>query len=445
MSKIAFVKIKNIMGIDELEFAPDGTLTEITGKNGRGKTSVLQAIQSVTGAPEAQLLRKGAEQGEVVLVLDDGTELVNKVTADKSTKSVIRDGKKVARPAEVIKQLTDLLSVNPIEFLTARKQDRARVLLESMPIELDVAALAKAAGRKVDTVEGLAPLDVIDAIHKRVFEDRTGTNRAVKEKDATINQMRQVLPEVPAGVSANEDELREQVEAARGVAAAEKQRIDTKLAGLRTTTQAAIDAARAAAQEKIALLQEQIAQEKADAEAAITAQKDNLARLEGLASKQETLNAEKLAAAVAPLNEQLALIRNNREMFAKREQALETIATMEKELVDLEKDAASQTAALARIDAYRDSLISKLPIPGLVVAGGEITRDGILFDRLNTAQQVQIAIEIAKLRAGELAIACIDNFEMLDPEAFEEFKARAAESNLQLFVTRVSGEEFTVQ
>lgn len=438
MTKIAKVRISNILGIDELEFTPDGKLTEITGKNGKGKTSVLEAIKSVAGGSDATLLRKGTEKGEVVLVLDDGTELANKVTAAASTKTVTRDGKKVSKPAEVIRQLTDMLSVNPVEFLTARKQDRVKVLLESMPINLDTERLAKAARRPVDADPGVHPLALIEMVRKQVFEDRTGTNRAVKEKDATINQMTVALPEVPEGVSANEDELNAQLEAARAAANTEADRIATKLDAIRLEKQSAIDKVRADTQAEVDRL-------RAAEQEAIAEIKSDLADKEGKAGRQKEINKERFNTAADPIKATLAVIKSNRDAYAKREQTVAFIEKMKTELADLEKDAANQTQALADIDAYKAELVNNLPIKGLEVVDGEVMRDGIVFDRLNTAQQVDIAIEIAKLRAGELAIMCVDGLELMDPTAFAEFRRRVEESNIQLFVTRVSDEEFTIK
>ncbi len=113
--RIPQIKLSNILGIAELEFTPEG-FNEISGPNGTGKTSVLEAIKSaLSTGHDATLLRKGAEKGEAVLVLDDGTELTRTVTSDKSTNKVRRDGKNVTRPAEAIKQLTDALSLDPVD------------------------------------------------------------------------------------------------------------------------------------------------------------------------------------------------------------------------------------------------------------------------------------------------------------------------------------------
>lgn len=424
---IAHVKISNILGITELEFTPEG-FTQISGRNGEGKTSVLEAIKAaVQGGHDATLLRKGAEKGEIVLVLDDGTEISKRVTERASPVTVVQDGKKAQRPTDVLKQLTDMLSVNPVDFLRAPKKDRVKVLLETMPLEADTEKLAELSGIPVRAQPGIHALAVIEAVRKEVFDDRTGTNRAVKEKDATINQLKLAMPDAPDGVEGSEDELAQKLEAARTTKDAELTRIETKLTGIRATKQQEIDAI------------------KAEAQAKIDAIRAELTDIESKASTQRERTIEKFNAAAAPLNASLTAIKANRNAFAKREQALATVEQMEKELVDLQQDAARQTTALESIDAYKAELLADLPIPGLEVIDGELFRDGVPFDRLNTAQQVAIAVEIAKLRAGDLKVCCVDGLELLSSDAFEAFKASALESDLQLFVTRVSDADFSVE
>jgi hypothetical protein len=110
----------------------------------------------------------------------------------------------------------------------------------------------------------------------------------------------------------------------------------------------------------------------------------------------------------------------------------------------LQDTAISQSTALTEIEKYKSELLSSLPIPGLTVLDGEIYRDGVQFDRLNTAQQVGIAVEIAKLRAGDLAIICCDGLELLDTDSYQEFHNQAVESGMQLFITRVSDDDFSI-
>lgn len=110
----------------------------------------------------------------------------------------------------------------------------------------------------------------------------------------------------------------------------------------------------------------------------------------------------------------------------------------------LEKQAKTQTQALEDLDHYKLELLQSLPIPGIEVRDGDIFRDGVQFDRLNTAQKVDIAVAIAKLRSGALSIVCVDGLELLDADHYKAFKKTAEKSGLQMFVTRVAGEGFNI-
>ena len=192
-------------------------------------------------------------------------------------------------------------------------------------------------------------------------------------------------------------------------------------------------------------MQDSIEAIKAEAQAKIDAERAKLAEIEGKAGTQREKSLQKFAAEREPVAAQLATIRTNRDLAARRAQTLDTIETLETELETLSEDAERQTAALAALDQYKSDLLASLPIPGLEVRDGEVFRDDVPFDRLNTAQQVDVAVEIAKLRAGELGVICVDGLELLDSKALQAFRDRALDSGLQLFITRVAdGDELSI-
>lgn len=436
--KIQQLTISNILGLNHLELTPGG-FTTIAGPNGAGKTSVLEAIKgALQQGHDATLLRQGAEKGEVVLVLDDGVSITKKVGADAS-KTEVRDadGKLIPRPAEVIKGLTDMLSVNPVEFLAAPKKDRVKVLLESMPLEVDAEKLTAIAGVRVQQQPGVHALHILEAVHKQVYDARTGTNRAVKEKDATINQLRQAMPAAGEGVEGNEADVEAQIQAATAARDTTLGKITTKLDGIKTKAQTDIDGIRTELQEAIDKL-------KAEAQAKVDAIKADVLDNETRAGAAREKAHTKHATDTAPLQAALTALRADRSNAARREQALATISTMVTELEGLRTEAQNQTDALAGIEKYKSELLQSLPIRGLEVRDGEIFRDGVPFDRLNTAQQVEIAVGIATLRAGELGVVCVDRIESLDDANLEELRKQATDAGLQMFVTRVGGEEFAI-
>lgn len=429
MTKIAKIRINNILGIDELEFDA-GQFNQISGPNGTGKTSVLEAIKAtLRGGHDATLLRTGAEKGETVLVLDDGTEIAKRVTPAASTTVVKNaDGKRESKPADTIKRLTDLISINPVDFLRATKKERVNVLLESLPIEIDHDRLEQIAGKAFTEYpvskwrEGTHALILIDSIRTAIFNERTGTNRAVKEKHATINQLADTLPDGEAEAPASADDLLAQIVAADQKRDAELQRIDAKLAGLR-----------AEAEERIEALRQQIADEQR-----------KFSEIQGLAGRQREMTITQHRDSTAILRHDLSTIQAAQRAAAKHEATRQTIATMNEDAARLQAEADAQTAAIEGLDAYKSELLANLPIKGLTVEDGEIFRGGVQFDRLNTAQQVEIAVEIAKLRAGELGVICCDGLELLDSERYAEFQKQTIASGMQMFITRVSDDAFTI-
>lgn len=424
MTTISHIKISNILGIAELDFAA-GRFVQISGPNGSGKTSILEAIKAtLRSGHDATLLRSGTTSGEAVIVLDDGMEITKRIN-ESGSDTVVKDatGRRVAKPGTVVAGLADLFSVNPVDFLRAGKKERVAVLLESLPIELDYTRLPSLPSVDAPILPpGVHALVALDATRKAIFDARTGTNRAVKEKHATINQLAATLPDKATDVPGGADGLLGQLSELNKAKDAELERIHTKLEGLRTTMEQECEALRRQ----------------------IQAKQDGFNEITAKATTQRQLTVEKYAADSAGIRSNLAAIQEAQKSAAKHESTRQTINTMRNEAEGLQEEADTQTAAIESIDTYKSELLSTLPIPGLTVVEGEIYRDGVQFDRLNQAQQVQIAVEVAKLRAGKLAAICVDGLECLDSATMDEFQNQALASGLQLFVSRVSDDDFNI-
>lgn len=423
------ISIKNILGISDLEFEA-GKLVEISGRNGHGKTSILEAIKSVLrGGHDATLLRTGEDKGEAIIVLDDGMQITKTVTPAASATVVTgQDGKRIQKPVEAVKALTDMLSVNPVDFLRATKKERVNVLLESLPIQIDMSRIGIDPGASwIDTNQH--PLVLIESVKRHIYDDRTGLNRAVKEKEATIKQLAATLPEQPGEAPQTPQGLLDKIAELDRAKDSELERIATKLQGLRD-----------AYDEEISGFTKEIDAIRAKMDAA-RAKFDEIQKLAG-AQREKTIAAHTDGTAI--IRHDLATIEAAQKQAAKHEQTRETLTKMREEADTLQAEAQKQTDALDAIEAYKSELLAALPIPGLTVIDGEILRDGVPFDRLNTAQQVQIAVEIAKLRSGKLGVICVDGLELLDSQAYGEFCQQAVGSGLQLIVTRVSDDELQV-
>lgn len=453
--RATLIKISNLLGIQDLEFEP-GTFTIVSGPNGSGKTSVLESIKSIMkGGEDATLLRHGSKAGEIVMVFDDETQVKKRVTAKSTTLTVERDGAMVKSPQLFIRQLTDMFSVNPVDFLDAKPKDRLRVLLESLPLVSDAARLSEIVGFEVKDAPDQHALTRIDAIQKAVYDSRTGTNRAIRDKTVTISQLKQTLPPSDTDEdvgTADFGVLNGLIETADRVRDAEIKRLSDKLATFKASSdgqisfqQAQIEEAKNTARDQIEAIRnaERIAVDEANR--LIEVQRDTYRDAERRAGLMREKALGIHTEDVTPIKMRIIALQTAAGEVARAAQTRETIRKMEADLDELQGDEARQTLALQGLEDYKAEMLNSLPITGLEVRDDAIYRDGVIFDRLNTAQQVEIAVEIAKLRAGELGIICVDGLENLDTAHFEAFEQQAIASGLQVIVSRVSDETFNVK
>jgi DNA repair exonuclease SbcCD ATPase subunit len=427
---VSHVRISNILGIEELEFAPGG-FTEIVGANGSGKTSTIEAIRSaLRGGHDATLLRKGSEKGEIVLVLDDGSQITKTVTQDATKVKVLRDERLLSRTAEAIKALHDVLSVNPVEFLRSPEKARVDALLQVMPIAVDEERLSRIAGELVQPGVGL---DQIEATKKAVFDERTGLSRTARDKDGAIKQLRATLPANVPDAPDTDASLLEQINAIDADRDAKVESIVQESSAYLKV----VDDTITGLHERIREIEEEARRKVSEVNEEVV---DAKRRKAEAVSRCDAAKAEvraKHSEARAVIQTKLDGIKAAHEQQARYKLTTENINRMAAELESIKDDTEKLTESLDALDAYKAELLASLPIPGLEVVEGRLQRYGIPFDRLNTAQQVEIAVEIAKLRAGELGLICVDGLELLDQEHYEAFREHAAASGLQLIVSRV--------
>ena len=408
--KVQKIRIENILGLETLEFEP-GRVTIVSGRNGVGKSSVLESLKyALTGGSDATIKRKGADKGEVVIVLDEAT--VTRDTEKAAVVSVTGVGP-IRRPAEFLKSRIDSLSFNPVQFLLAPKDKRTEWFLEMVPVEVGDDEL-RAAG-----VETLPPparngLDRIAAATKLVYDARTGVNRALKEKRAAVAQLAEGLGEVAdvdlAALRAEKDRL-------SSALAADLSGVKDRAAGLLTKL-------------------------REDAQARIDEIKATLATEERLVQEELVRETERLRRIAQPEIEQaaaaLAVAEAQAKAAAQMAKTRELVARMTTEAAALEEESARRSATLDNLDALKHRALDRLPIQGVEIADGEILVNGIPFDRVNTAARVQFVLNVAMLRKGTLPLVLLDGLECLDPETFEAFVKAASQLDAQFICTRVT-------
>lgn len=420
--KLTKLKIKNILGIEDIEFDA-GKFTTITGANSSGKSSIFKAIQNVfQGGHEANLVRNGTDKGEIVLVFDDGVTARKVVTEEKSTLAV--SGHKNGKT--YLDSISDITAINPISFLAGSESERLKILLESMTIELPESRLLELLnGERMPYGE---PLEVLEKIRKNLYDKRTGENRMVAGTKANIIGLEATLPprsevkDFEAELGKVEGEL-EELRAKRSGAEAERNtETERKVQSYKDTRDAEIEAIR----EKYGALIEET----------------KAAHSAGYAKTQMEYES-----ASEPLKTKIAELKESVKTQAVTESTKKAIARAKSELASYEAESARLDKALEEIAQIKLDILAKTPFQGLEIKEGKIYIDGIPFTQLNTAAQVAFTLKLAKLRTEgkELKLVCLDNMECLDEQTLTAFKSAAAKTDLQFIITRVGNGELEVQ
>lgn len=442
------LRIRQIMGIDDLEIQL-GKITLIEGRNEAGKTSVTEAIKAlVEGGNDVTLIRKGAEEGETYVLLDDETTMRQRIRRGG------RGGLEVKHPSfgamksgerSWLSERIDVVSANPVEFLTAGPDRQMELILESAAFDLpidDVAAIAADAGMDitVEEREALASWDGLRAlqwVRRKIFDERTGVNRSLRDRRGTIEDLSAAVQDAPDPAALAEE-----------IADAE-----AELKDIETGVQADIDAASKEVREAFTERSRQITSDLADVSAEIARLKERKATLENAreelydqAADAERAATEQVRGQVAELigsrRERITTLRGREKAAQRAAGARERLAEAKAGVQSLTNQAEALTDALGRLDAVKADTFNKLPIQGLELRDdGRLYVDDVPLHRLNRARLLEIAFWIAERRARGFGLVVVDNLEALDEEHFNAFVRHARErSDLQYIVTRVSSD-----
>ena len=408
--KVSLIRLRNILGLESFEILKPGKLTVISGANETGKTSAIEGIKAILagGAHDATLLRNGATEGEAVLLLDDGTEIRKKVGVETSALTVTHpDLGKIGAGVGYLKAHFDALSFNPAEFLTAKPERRAEILIESVPMTISSSDLPRGLAQFDGIVKRVARVDfsrhalkVLDEVRSLAYDERTGVNRVAKNSETTAAQIRRTIPVDFTGGQAPREE--------REAAIAEKAALVAK------------------GKAEIAGVDEWLARKIEELRADAEAQKDKIREI-----YRHPLDEATKRVAVA----------EERAESADRLAGSVTMAEEHEKTAEISKGQSERlTAAIEELDRMKLGLLEKLPFSGVEIRDGDIYVEGVPFDRLNTATKVKIIVSLARHRAGDVPFVVFDGLEVLDPKTFKAFRDRITKEEIQVIATRVADE-----
>ena len=394
--KINELLIENVKRVKAVQFEPsaDG-LTIIGGRNGQGKTSVLDAIAWALGGnnykpsvPE----RDGAlvppnlhiELSNGLIVERKGKNSTLKVTDPEGNKS----------GQQLLNEFVSTLALDLPKFINGSDKDKADSLLKIL-----------------GSGDVLAQLDTKE---NQLYAQRTEVGRIADRKKKAADEM-PMYPNVPKEpVSATELIKQQQEILARNGENEQKRQNAARYERMLAEAQIAFDEAKAALQ-------------KAEQDC-LTARKS----AEDL-HDESTAELEKNLAEIEALN---IKIRAN-----------STKEAAEVEANNLQQEYDGLTEQIESIREERSKLLdsAELPLPGLSVQDGKLIYNNMPWDGMSGSDQLKVATAIVRKLNPQCGFVLMDKLEQMDLETLQEFGVWLKQEGLQVIATRVStGDECSI-
>jgi hypothetical protein len=440
------VEITDVKGIAHAELDLAGrSLTLLRGRNGVGKSSILDAISALfAGGSDSSLIRKGAKQAKIKLELSDG-RYIEKIQTPKGARLVAMDenGEPIPSPQKYIESLNTSFSFDPLAFLRAPKKDRAAFAAKHANLTFPASELRAlkfgqldAGGPVRDLVgpDATLSLDDFEKLRERVYSLRRARNTEAGELDKTISNLRKSLPmegEPEAGGGQNMDELQAKLEAFTAALQADLAQVAQQVDEARQQARAEYDNEAAQLRKVFDDGMRAAADKQGDALIAIAA-----AEVEAVTEIRTGSDAER-----SQLQKGLAEAQAGLKRAGEVEALAKHLEEQRERLAQKATEADLLDQALKALDQLKKQKLDSLPIPGLEIRDNEVYKNGIPFDQLNHAARYTLAIEIGSLGMGDLPLVVSDEAEALDEKEFAAFCAAVKESGMQFLIARVDSGE----
>lgn len=382
-------------------------VNQINGRNGQGKSSVLDAIAAVLGGgtqiPDKPI-RKGNKKAEIrAKIGTDGPEYVIERSFTESgsyLKLTAADGSDIKSPQAFLDRLYGAMAFDPLEFTRMQPRQQVDVLKRVTGLEAEFAKLDAA---KADAVRA-----------------KTEASRTVR----TLELQLAALPDVPGP-----DEEVSMADLADKVEAAQKEKAtNDKARGWLKDKEKSLSAVSASINE----LNRQI--------------HELVVRRDAAGGEFETLRKQideytpKVTKLVDPdiksIQDEIRNIEARNEAARRRRERKRLSGSLEAAR-DAERAAARKSEDA---EASRERALSEasLPVKGLRFDEDGVTLNGIPFEQSSTAEQIRASVAMGLAQNPTLRVMLVREGSLLDAESMILLAELAEEWDAQLIVERVT-------
>lgn len=371
--KIISLQSENIKKLKAVEIKPTGNTVIISGKNGQGKSSVLDSIFYALGGKDkipAKPIRDGEKKAEIKI--DLGKYIVKRSFTDKGSylEVMSKEGAKWSSPQQLIDDIVGKLSFDPLEFSTKKPKEQRQILIELAGLNLD---------EENEKRERL--------YQERTIVGREGQNMQ-KYSDEEIKESEKYAGQEELSISALNSEYQNEI---------------------------AMRNSYLQSQNRIKWIDQEIKKLQAE-KTKLEKVKDTKSNLDELKTKIETAEETN-----AKIRNAKRILEDNGKLLAKREE-YEKI-TKQIEAIDEAKKQLLEAA--------------KMPIKGLTIDDDGVIYNGIPFNQISSAEQLKVSLSIAMSMNPKLKVIRIMDGSLLDDDNLKMISEMANKNDYQIWIEKV--------
>lgn len=401
--KITSFEAENVKRVKavELEPAADG-LTVIGGRNGQGKTSVLDAIAWTLGGDRNKPLKAkrdgAASEPYMKAVLSNGI-VVERKGSSSALKVIDPSGNKKGQ--RLLDSFVEQLALNLPKFMAQSGAEKTETLLSIIGVGDELARL--------------------EADEKRIYSERTAVGQMERQKRGAAEEMEHYDDAPDCPVSAADLIKRQQAILAKN---GENERLRSMVPQLEREL-ARIDGECRRLEQTIADARARLS-EAEDGRMAAAAKLTEAKKTAEQLRDESTAEIERDIAGIDAINHK---VRTN----AMRSAAMADADALAGRYAEL-------TRELDGIRSDKRKLLdgAELPLEGLSVEHGMMVYKGAPWDSMSGSEQLMVATAIVRRLKPECGFVLVDKLEQFDAQTLAEFGAWAESEGLQVIGTRVS-------
>lgn len=394
--KINQLQIENVKRVKAVKLEPSATgLTVIGGKNGQGKTSVLDAIAWALGGnrnkPSNEKRDGSLVPPTINIVMDNGLQVIRKGKNGDLT-VVDPTGQKAGQ--KLLDEFISSMALDLPKFMNANNKEKAETLLKIIGLGAELAEMERKAAQ--------------------TFNTRTTIGQIATQKEKHAEDML-TYPDAPTELVSAGDLIKQQQAIMATNAENQRKRED-----------------KAKYEREVAETRSKIF----DLEASLA---NSLNSLKVAQMHAEELHDESTEALERNI-EDVEAINNKVRTNMEREKAQD-------EATNYRKQYGTMSEELQKIQEAKTKMLQNadLPLPGLSVDDGELVYNGAKWDCMSGADQLRVAVAIARKLNPNCGFVLLDKLEQMDQETLKEFGTWLEAEGLQVIATRVStGDECSI-